>query len=233
MKNALVHALYEHAQETGDEECCGLIVDDELGLRLVKAVNEAPNPFGSFTISPRLIAKHYDNIVAVYHSHPKGSSKPSLEDIASCALVNKPFLVVSWPGKELSRVLPPSHKGQVKGRQFVYGLYDCVSAVTDYYKQVMGIELPEYVRPEYGWWDGDGNHIADQYESAGFVEVEKVEMPGDVVMMGQVGKRIHHVGVYSGNGMLLHHQRNMLCSEEVYGDRLRAATRKVVRYGKG
>ena len=93
-------ALEEHAQEEAPNEACGLVAfRDGVAERYLPAVNEAASPY-RFELRPRdpmdffLEDEGYE--LAVFHSHPTGSAKPSRTDIANIGLwETRPYLILS------------------------------------------------------------------------------------------------------------------------------------------
>ena len=168
---------------------------------------------------------------------------PSKADIESCNAVGVPFLIMSYPAMTLARVIPEDFRKPLKGRPFVYGMYDCFSVVRDYYLEKLSIQLPEVIRPAFGWWDrlsiqspSDHNPICASYRQAGFVEVGEGLQTQDVVLMA-TGKHsiINHMGVYTGHAMLTHHMLFGLSRDSSYigpygSDYWSAVTKRILRH---
>ena len=99
--------LQRHADEEAPNEACGLIaLRDGVADRYVPCVNLAASPyrFDLQTPDPSLVLDLEDAgyELAVFHSHPTGSAKPSRTDIANIGLwESRPYLILSRPTGEL------------------------------------------------------------------------------------------------------------------------------------
>ncbi len=104
---ALRRALEEHAEREAPNEACGLIaLRDGVAERYVPCVNTAASPyrFDLRVPDPALVFDLEDAgyELAVFHSHPTGSAKPSRTDLANIGLwEGKPYLILSRPTGEL------------------------------------------------------------------------------------------------------------------------------------
>ena len=58
---------------------------------------------------------------------------------------------------------------------------DCCGFVRDWYRQELGINLPNYNRID-GWWDNGGNLYVDNFEDTGFYPVKDLKI-GDMIVM--------------------------------------------------
>jgi proteasome lid subunit RPN8/RPN11 len=104
---AVRRALEEHAAAEAPNEACGLIaLRDGVAERYIPCNNEAASPY-RFELKPHdpmdffLEDEGYE--LAVFHSHPTDSAKPSRTDIANIGLwEGKPYLILSRPTGELA-----------------------------------------------------------------------------------------------------------------------------------
>ncbi len=107
MPAAVRRALEEHAQAEAPNEACGLIaLRDGVAERYLPALNEAASPY-RFLLKPRdpldffLEDEGYE--LAVFHSHPTDSARPSRTDIANIGQwEGRPYLILSRPTGELA-----------------------------------------------------------------------------------------------------------------------------------
>jgi proteasome lid subunit RPN8/RPN11 len=87
---AVLDAIAEHARETGDEECCGLLLGAAGSvLDSVRTANAARDRTRQYTIDA---AEHFAairwarqrqlDVIGSYHSHPKSAPVPSATDLA-------------------------------------------------------------------------------------------------------------------------------------------------------
>jgi len=104
---ALRRALEEHARAEAPNEACGLIAfRNGVAERYIPCVNEAASPY-RFLLKPRdpedffLEDQGYE--LAVFHSHPTDSPRPSQTDIANIGhWQGRPYLILSRPTGELA-----------------------------------------------------------------------------------------------------------------------------------
>src|SRR5207253_2276152 len=99
--------LEEHAAAEAPNEACGLIAfRDGVAERFLPAENEAASPY-RFQLKPRNPLDFYledDGYeLAVFHSHPTESARPSRTDVENIGLwEGKPYLILSRPTGELA-----------------------------------------------------------------------------------------------------------------------------------
>ena len=99
--------LERHAEEEAPNEACGLLaLRDGVAERYIPCINTAASPyrFDLRVPDPVLIFELEDDgyELAVFHSHPTGSAKPSRTDIANIGLwETRPYLILSRPTGEL------------------------------------------------------------------------------------------------------------------------------------
>jgi [CysO sulfur-carrier protein]-S-L-cysteine hydrolase len=104
----LRRALQVHATAEAPNEACGLIsLRDSVAERYIPCINAAASPyrFDLRVPDPGLIFELEDAgyELAVFHSHPTGSAKPSRTDIANIGLwEGRPYLILSRPTGELA-----------------------------------------------------------------------------------------------------------------------------------
>ena len=104
---AIRRQLEEHADSEAPNECCGLIAFlDGVAERYLPAENAAASPY-RFLLKPRdpldffLEDEGYE--LAVFHSHPTDSPRPSRTDIENIGLwASRPYLILSRPTGELA-----------------------------------------------------------------------------------------------------------------------------------
>lgn len=130
-----------HAKSTLPYECCGLVLNIN-GNQIIKPCqNVASNPINSFVIdSNDLQSVDLDNIIAFYHSHPKGSSF-SLSDIYFAEKLKKNCVLYSEG--EFSIYEPNGMKIPYVDRPFFVGYLDCFTLFKDYYERELNIHLPD------------------------------------------------------------------------------------------
>ncbi len=104
---ALRRALEEHAAQEAPNEACGLLaLRDGVAERYLPCVNRLASPF-RFELQapdPGLLIDLEDEgyELAVFHSHPTNSARPSRTDIANIGLwEGRPYLILSRATGEL------------------------------------------------------------------------------------------------------------------------------------
>ena len=106
MPAAVRRELEAHAEAEAPNEACGLIAfRDGVAERFLPAENAAASPY-RFELRPRdpmdffLEDEGYE--LAVFHSHPTDSARPSRTDIANIGLwEDRPYLILSRATGEL------------------------------------------------------------------------------------------------------------------------------------
>ena len=223
--DAEAHALAEYPRES-----CGLVVSVRGKPSYVPCRNQSDEP-DRFILHPEDYAAAEDlgDIVAVVHSHPDADPEPSLHDIASHAASRMTWWIVGLKdGAATLHEMPAAGEMPLEGRVFVHGVIDCYTLVRDYYRQVLGIILPDYHRKD-DWWHSGDNLYVDNFERAGFVPVSTPE-PGDLIVMAIGSPTPCHGAIWLEGDVLLHHLYGRLSCKEVFGRAYRECTTHIMRY---
>lgn len=230
MNQESLQAFTQHAEECFPRECCGLLVTTQSGEVYVKCENKAETPDAHFLISPAdyLVAEQLGQITAVCHSHPNTSPNPSDADKSACEASGLTWHILSFPGLGLRTFEPCGFKAPLIGRAFVHGVHDCYSLIRDYYKEELGLQLPEFYRDDL-WWEKGGDLYEENFASAGFRQVETPQNH-DVILMQIKAKVTNHAGVFVDNGNIVHHLYGQLSRKTVYGGYWLKCTRRVLRH---
>lgn len=230
MRTSTLDAIRAISRKAGFSEACGFIVSRNGRETVLEVPNAHPDPVRNFSIAPRsyLEAKKQGELLACWHSHPEGGL-PSDIDIAACSRTGLVWYVYLVPEDRVETVRP-SGVLPLKGRPFIWGVYDCWTLVYDYYRETLSITLPDWEPYEVDFWKSGRNYYVERYASFGFVPVEDLR-PHDVVLM-QLGTEVPvHAGVYQENGTVLHHVPGRLSTADVYGTYLRRSTNLILRHG--
>jgi len=223
--DAEAHALAEYPRES-----CGLVVSVCGKPSYVPCRNQSEEP-DHFILHPEdhAAAEDLGDIFAVVHSHPDAGPEPSLHDIASHAASCMTWWIVGLKdGAATWHEMPAAGEMPLEGRVFVHGVIDCYTLVRDYYRQVLGIILPDYHRKD-DWWHNGENLYVDNFERAGFVPVSTPE-PGDLIVMAIGSPTPCHGAIWLEGDVLLHHLYGRLSCREVYGRAYRECTTHIMRY---
>lgn len=250
MRAKTIDAIKAHAVAVYPEESCGLVIKQGKKEVYQPCDNVHPEPKEGFRIRDNDygVAMETGEVLAVVHSHPDASNKPSEGDLVMIEEMQIPWLIVSVykdlldGGKvvagDVLKIDPSEYEAPLEGRMFYHGVLDCYTLVRDYYKRVLSQELPNFDR-EDGWWEDmkGPNLYLENFEKAGFTTV-----PGglrdiqehDVVLMEiQTSKPVNgpnHAAIYVGDGKILHHLHGRLSSKDVYGGYWQNVTRCVIRH---
>jgi proteasome lid subunit RPN8/RPN11 len=245
MNEQIKDAIAAHALAAYPRECCGLVVLDQGAEVYVPCTNAASMPEDHFAMPAQEYAAAEDRgpIVAVVHSHPGASARPSAADRKTCEQsgVDKWVIVSLGVQGDGSIALddwfefgPSGYIAPLIGRQFVHGVHDCYDLIRSYYQLERGIVLPDFARPDKWWEDGTSNLYLDNFGKAGFVDVGQDAAPevGDVLLMQIRSKNgvPNHAGVYLGDNVMLHHMYGQLSGRTVWGGMWAHSLRTVLRY---
>lgn len=229
-----------HAQSEFPRESCGLVIVVKGKQRYVPCKNVASTPQEHFIIDPldAMAAEDQGAVIAVVHSHPKIPAVASEDDKVQCEATRLAWHIVhvSVPDGEENPVAtdivtihPCGYKAPLIGRKFSHGILDCYSLVRDYYREEMGIDLPNFDRRDE-WWNNGQNLYMENFANCGFEPIKGPIEVGDIILMQIRSPVPNHAAVYIGNGQILHHQVNRLSSRDLYSGYFQEITRVIIRY---
>lgn len=256
MRTAVKNAIERHALAEYPREACGLIVAVGDKQQYVPCRNGAEHG-RDFQLSAADYAAAEDLgvILAVVHSHIDQDAQPSQADRVSCEATGLPWHIVSVKrdaGVERPSIgewfsfAPSGYQAPLVGRAFHHGSLDCYGLIRDFYSRELGITLMDFERPD-DWWakPEHGELYLENFEKAGFRQVDGDPEYGDVVLMQYRSERTNHGGVYLGSaslksqpdlssmtGAMLHHAMPRLSERVLYAGYWRDITRLIVRYAK-
>lgn len=98
-----VETLLAHAARAGDVEICGFITQDEHAAQQIHEIeNIAERRADRFEMDVaaqivffRWLRQSRAELIAIYHSHPRGEARPSAHDIAGHSHPQVPALIVA------------------------------------------------------------------------------------------------------------------------------------------
>jgi len=225
----------KHAQECYPNESCGVIVNG----RYLPCRNESKSPSEQFVIN----RDDYRNAImsgdlqAIIHSHPDGSRAATDVDRASCEETDLPWGVI-WLSRDdngefethESWIQPSGFEASLIGRPYVWGVFDCLSVVLDYYKREVGIDLGEFERPSEDWNTKNDDIYTRELSAKGFSTITGAPEQGDIVLMQIRSKVPNHAAIFLENGILstepehypapmsiLHHLQGKNSIRDIYG----------------
>lgn len=98
----LATAIIEHARAGWPEEVCGLVAGvADRATALYPGRNISPIPADTYELDHETLARMIDfedaglELIAIYHSHPRGPETPSPTDIANAYYSESVYLIVS------------------------------------------------------------------------------------------------------------------------------------------
>lgn len=220
---ALAHAKREHPRES-----CGLVVALAGGREAYWPCANLSQSAEHFVLSPEDYARAEDagKIAAIVHSHPR-DAQPSQADLVACEATAMPWHIVTQDGACVT-FKPTGYRAPLLGREFVHGVLDCYSLVRDYYREVLGVTLPDHERRE-SWWKNGGNLYLDNYKADGWEEVDQPELHA-MLLLQMVSEVPNHAAVFVADNQILHHVQGRISCRDVYGGYWRKHTVKVLRH---
>lgn len=103
-------AMIAHAREAAPQECCGLIggTSETRAASLYRLRNVTPNPESAYEAAPedlfaaqREMRARGEDILAIYHSHPRSSDpSPSETDVRLAYYPSARYLIIGLGGVE-------------------------------------------------------------------------------------------------------------------------------------
>lgn len=222
----------DHAHRARPREACGLLVVIKGKETYVPCRNLALTT-EQFILSPEDYAQAEDRgeILAIVHSHPSTPAEPSQADRVSCEKTGLPWHICNPNSGDWAYLEPSGYKAPLVGRAWVWAVTDCWTLVRDWYCE-QGLPLADYDRPPSPEAFADAPLFDLYWRTAGFYSLPENDplQPGDALLMGIGGQGMNHVGVYIGDGMLLHHLRGRLSSTDMYGGWLQKCTGRRLRH---
>lgn len=222
-------AIRGFAEAKHPVEACGFILANG---QVVECTNTSTQP-DTFVISAEESARYLDDAVASWHSHCDYSDL-SFADVNASKALNLPYVVFNCSGTEFFYFDPRQSAGLV-GRPWMYGGYDCYSAVRDWYSQEMGVELRDYTRLYEGEWTQHGfTHFEENFAAEGFVEIPKtVQLQRGDVLMSRIRNNYtcNHVAVVEDPdaNLIFQHLVNRKSEVMLYSGYFRDNTYMIVR----
>ena len=151
------------------------------------------------------------------HSHPFANPAPSQADRVGVESSGLPWLIVNPQTGAHTLTLPTGYRAPLLGREFSYGVLDCLALVSDWYAE-RGIVLPRCDRMEWNWWEHGKNLFVENFARAGFEPIPLADVrEGDAFLMQIHSPVPNHCAVYLGNNLMLQHITGKLSSRDVYG----------------
>jgi proteasome lid subunit RPN8/RPN11 len=232
LEDSALEAVRAHAGSESPRESCGLVVVHKGKQVYLPCTNIHHEPNNNFMIRPEDVVSAEDSgdVVAVVHSHVAHPPVPSDADLVQIEAHGLPWVIVNHPVGNIGIFEPSGYKAPLVGRQFSHGVLDCYSLVRDFYREELGVELPDHQRDPF-WWEKGQNIYMDRYEADGWSPVPAEQARrGDMILMAHNSTVPNHAAVYLGDGIMLHHLMGRLSTREVYGGYWAKITRVILRH---
>jgi proteasome lid subunit RPN8/RPN11 len=229
----ILEAIKKHTNEAKKRECCGVIVNYRRRNEYIRIKNVSGSD-SNFVMDAVDYAKAEDKgvIIAIVHSHPELSPKPSQADLVGIEKTQLPWVIMNWPTGSFTWNEPTGYIAPLEGRQFSHGILDCYTIIRDYYQRNLGITLKDYDRPDH-WWLKGMDLYRDNFKDTNFIEVTDGSLKlHDFILIQLASPVANHAAIYLGDheNMILHHVDQKVSCRDVYGGYWRDATRLVLRH---
>lgn len=234
-------AIIEHAKSCYPKESCGILLENK---EYIPCKNIAADD-AQFEIDPIDLvgAAKEGKIKAYVHSHPDGTTEPSMPDRVQMNLHGLPWIITN--GVDVALHKPKGYQAPLLGREYHHGLMDCFTLVKDYYQRELGLSINDYERTDVWWESADSQPLyLDNFKAEGFVEVDAIQKH-DVILcrLGRT-EHVNHALVFIGDGSLesehtdgvisdclvLHHPYNQISLREMYGEAWQRRAAIIVRH---
>lgn len=226
LDNQVLAKIQEAAIQAYPNEACGVITTVGKRGTVIPCTNISSEPTKFFVIDPRDYARaaKQGDIVAIWHSHPEGSSQASGFDISGVEATALNWMIIGikkqddgFVFEEMKVYSPVGTKTPYTERPYVVGIYDCYTLLRDYYAREFNVELAVYMHSE-SWWTEGKNLLVDNFEAEGFVKlVNQSPELGDCFLLQAGSDTPNHVMIYVGDDKILHHCYGRLSRYDVYG----------------
>lgn len=240
LTKSIKKAIIAHAVADYPREACGVIV----GKEYIPCTNIASDN-AQFEICPiDLVGASKEGAIKAYvHSHPDGSTAPSMPDRVQMNLHSKPWVITNGIDVEMHK--PDGYQAPLLGREYHHGLMDCYTLVKDYYQRELDITLSDYERSDVWWESADSEPLyLDNFKAEGFVEVDNIQKHDLILCRLGRTEHVNHALVFIGDGKLksertddvigdslvLHHPYNRESLREIYGEQWQRRAAVVIRH---
>lgn len=233
-------AIKQEALSSPLEEVCGFIYFNlSLSCKcLHRCTNSTLSKGDFFSISPLdyVRASEKGEILAVYHSHINENIEFSLSDRINANNHDMPFILYNIKKDIFNEYLPNDYVNPYVGREFTYGKSDCFSLIKDYYAKELSIEIIDnFTNRTEKWFEENSNAFFDGWkrDNPKFYLVTEPQKH-DLLLFNyfRMIKAPHHLGIYLGDNIFLHHPRNKYSIIERYSDNFIKRTMHILRYDK-
>ena len=213
-----LQSIEDHFESAYPREACGVLGAVKGVIQWFPCDNVAEDEEDFIMDSSQYISiSRKCDIVAIVHNHPDASPEPSISDIKHCNATGLPYYIFSYPEMELHVLQPVRDTKPLYGREYEFGVNDCLEAGLDYYAS-KGLQLPKRIPFEDDWWEKGLDYFTEEYINTwGFRKVEGNMQKGDLLIFQVHANVGNHCGVYLGDDLFYHHAQNRIsCRENLY-----------------
>lgn len=231
MKPATLAAIKAHAQAVFPRECCGLI-SVRKGKEIYTPCRNVAKDHDHFVMDPEDYARVEEAgaVTGIVHSHCYVPATPSEADLVGCEASGVPWTIYALPTHQVYTFEPTGYIAPLIGREFHHGVLDCYSLVRDYYREEVGIVIPDFPRNPEWWLHGDNLYLK-YFSEAGFVQVDVHDLrKHDGILMKIASPDPNHAAVHIGDGVIIQHLDGRLSSRDVYGGWYQKVTTHILRH---
>lgn len=217
------------------EEVCGLLALNEMmEVVVIPTENTHSNKKKYFKIDSHafLDAEKRYKILAIFHSHPTSSEKPSTFDLNNSEELCLPFLIYSLKTDKFFLHFPNSYEAMdIRGRIYIKDIHECTCLVKDYYKKELNIDISSWIKnyciPEE---PKKANKLLYKVFKKNLVEPEDELKKHDIIVFKFSKDRMMHAGIYLGNEEFIHQRANQLSSVDFLDNRWKNKIYKTYRH---
>ncbi len=187
--------------------------------------NLAEDPRQTYELRPWTLLAY--DVKCLLHSHTYDPNVrliddpriPSKADLQGQIDTDVEWAIVVCEGQN---VTPPffwgdyDHRPPLMEREFIHSMQDCLGFMQDWQYKHFGLKLPMFARTP-NWFLEGKNHMVDQYQKWGFVDVSnQPQARGDVVFYRIQSDVVNHIGVVIEPNTVAHHLFNRFPKTEPY-----------------
>lgn len=218
LSDEILRVIHDASAAADPREACGVIRGKRRHLEAIALTNYDRRVKKVAMRAAEVYALESDGwaIQAIWHSHVRQTLEPSDTDLLQCKKSGVPWLIYGYPNRRTKWISPEQHlELPLIGREFHHGVVDCYTLIRDYYRSVLDVDLPDFVR-EDDWWMRGGNVYLENLEAAGFYPIERKDIEREdlrqhdvlLMRMAPTGVRLKypsHGAVYVGASKIRQH----------------------------
>lgn len=227
--------IQNHAKADFPKEACGIIVEKDSAAIAIKCDNMSINPEESFLLSIPQVKKFAQNfkIVGYYHSHPKDNPVGDI-DIMVSEKTKLNCIMFNCVTNQFSEYIPKGIFISYLNRPFLYGIFDCLTLIIDYYQnqlnlKVNDIDHPHRINPYLGK-DVKAPILKEHFINNGFQEAGTLKKHDVILTKTYQMKTPTHCLVYLGENKILHHPAGQFSLKEEYNNSLKQRAVHILRH---